>query len=139
MATITAVKTAIGTRLGAVTGIKRVYTTAPNSLSPGDLPVAVVYTGPGVYAERGYQQRGETRQYFVRVYVLSLQQGLPGEVESACEPFLTAVRAAFTDGGRLNRLTDVLEARLLGDQGISVLMLGGVSYLGVEFTLEVTQ
>ncbi len=139
MATITTVKTAIGALLSDITGIRRVYATAPNSLAPADLPSAVVYTGAGVYAERGYDLRGETRQYFIRVYVLSLQQGIPGEAESACEPFLVSVRAAFVDGARLNRLIDVLEARLVGDQGISVLILGGVSYLGVEFTLEVTQ
>ncbi|MGC9395389.1 MAG: hypothetical protein ACP5J4_11095 [Anaerolineae bacterium] len=139
MAEITAVKTAIGTLLSGVSGIERVYTTAPNSLPPADLPAAVIYTGSGVYAERGYNQRGETRQYIIRVYVLSLQQGVPGEAENRCEPFLVSVRAAFPDGHRLNRLAGVLEARLTGDQGISVLVLGGVSYLGVEFALEVTQ
>lgn len=139
MATITATKTAIGTLLSGVSGIKRVYTTAPNSLPPADLPAAVIYTGPGVYTERGYNQRGETRQYIVRLYVLSLQQGVPGEAESLCEPFLVSVRAVFVDGGRLSRLTGVLEARLTGDQGVSVLVLGGVSYLGIEFALEVMQ
>lgn len=139
MATITATKTAIGTLLSGVTGIKRVYTTAPNSIAPADLPAAVIYTGPSVYVERGYNTRGETRRYAVRIYVLSFQQGVSGEAESLCEPFLLAVRAAFVDGGRLSRLSGVLEARLTGDQGISVLVLGGVSYLGIEFALEVTQ
>jgi hypothetical protein len=139
MATITAIKTAIGAQLGGVAGLARVYTTAPNSLPPSDLPAAIIYTGAGVYAERGYAVQSETRQYFVRVYVLSLQQGVSGEAEGLCEPFLVSVRAAFPDGARLNRLAGIQEARLIGDQGVSVFVLGGVSYLGVEFTLVVTQ
>ncbi|HNT77559.1 MAG TPA: hypothetical protein PKH77_21295 [Anaerolineae bacterium] len=139
-ATPTQIKTALATVLAAITGVRRVYTTAPNSLPPSDLPAWVIYTGPATYAVRGYGiYDGETRRYTLRLYVLPLQEGIPGEAEAACEPFFTRVRAALDPDNRLNQLVGILELTLLGDQGVSVLNLGGSAYLGIEFTLEVTQ
>lgn len=138
-ATIAQVKAAIATVLAGVSGIQRIYQTAPVSLPPSDLPAVVIYTGVGRYEERGYNLSGETRQYLVRLYVASLQQGAAGEVETTTQGFIPLVRAVFPPGDRLGRLAGLLEARLTGDQGVSVLVLGGSSYLGVEFALEVVQ
>lgn len=139
-ATITQVKTAIAAVLAGVADIKRVYANAPNSLPPADLPAAVIYTGQAVYAERGYNiNDGDVRQYKIRLYVLPAQQGIPGEADALCEPFFTSVRAAFSPGDRLGRLSGILEAFMLGDQGVVVMPLGGSMYVGVEFNLEVTQ
>lgn len=139
-ATITQVRAAIAAVLAGVSGIKRIYTTAPNSLPPADLPAVAIYAGPATYAERGFGiNDGETRQYLIRLYVKPVQQGIPGEAEVECEPFFAPIRAAFPPGDRLGRLAGSLEAFLTGDQGVGRLPLGGSFYLGVQFTLEVTQ
>ena len=135
---ISQVKAAIADVLETVSGIKRIYQTAPNSLPPADLPAAVIYTGAAQYVERGYDVNGEVRTYALRLYVLPAQNGIPGEAEALCEPFFAAVGAAFAPGARLGRLAGILEARLTGDQGVSVLDLGGVPYVGIAFQLEVT-
>ncbi len=142
VATLTATKAALGRIVQGVSAIRRVYVTAPLSLPPSDVPAAVLYTGAGEYLERGYGVRGEARRYLLRLYVAPLQQGIAGEEEAACEPFIPALREAFTPGVRLlnadgSRLAGILETRLLGDNGISVLQLGGAAYLGLEMQLEV--
>ena len=136
---ITTIKAQIASIASDITGVQRAYAQAPNSLPPADLPAVVVYTGPSQYTERGYEITGEVRAFKVRLYVLPAQNGIPGEAEAACEPFFARFREAFPPGARLGRLGEVLQARLTGDQGVSVISLvGGSVYVGIEFNLEVT-
>ena len=136
---ISTIKTRIANITGNITGVQRTYTQAPNSLPPADLPAVVVYIGPSQYTERGDEIAGEVRAFKVRLYVLPAQNGIPGEAEAACEPFFARFREAFPPGARLERLGEVLQARLTGDQGVSVMpLVGGSVYVGIEFNLEVT-
>jgi hypothetical protein len=134
---IASIKAAVVEIVGDVAGIARAYPHAPNSLPPSDLPAAVVYTGESEYEDRGYQIRGESRTFQIMVYVAPMKQGIPGEVEARCEALFESVRAAFPSGARLERETDVLEARLVGDNGVSVMELGGSIYIGIQFNLRV--
>lgn len=136
---VSTVRAAIAQVAGSISGVKRAFAYAPASLVATDLPVAVVFTGPATYLERGYGVEGETREYLLRLYVAAVQQGLSGDAESLCIPFFAAVRAAFPPGARLGRLSGVLEARLTGDQGVSILPFLNQPYLGIEFRVEVTE
>lgn len=145
MSTITQIKESLAAVVAGVSGIRQSLAYVPRSLPPGDLPVSVIFTGPGRFtpAVLGRANRLETRTFLVRVYVKPIAQGLDGEAEKAAEPFLRSLPAAFDgregliDPGSGEYLAWVQQVTNIGDQGIAVLNLGGEAYVGVELRLEV--
>ena len=124
-----------------IAGIKRAYAQAPLSLPASDLPAFVNFAGQATHNWRvvGSDTDRETRVYICRLYVAPLVQGVPGEIERLCEPFLESVRDTFAARPSLERLTGVQVSILLSDGGPAVLAYGGTRYIGVEFRLQVVE
>lgn len=134
---ISTIKTQLAQVQTGITGVKKVFATAPAKLNKVDLPAFVNFTGEASYRAAGYGRPGVRRTFLMRLYVAPLAHGLAGEVESLAEPFFERVMAAFSAAPTLNGL-EVL-ARLAGDGGLTVFEYAGVEYLGVEFRLEVEE
>lgn len=126
-----------------VTGVKRAYAFAPQSLPESDLPLFCTFTGPATIAPLGETLIEETRAWLMRLYVKPVQAGYDGEAEKAVDEFLLSVRAAFLshpllgNGTKDSALSFVERAVWMGDSGIQVLPYAGQNYLGVEFRLNI--
>jgi len=81
-----------------IEGVKRAYEYAPQSLPPSDLPAFVNFVGPSMenWQALGSNYDQEGRTFIMRLFVKGVQQGVDGEAEKACEPFLERVRDAFS-------------------------------------------
>lgn len=139
--TIATVKPALGTLFSGVTGIKRVYTHAPLSLVGSDLPAMVLFTGAAEYSFAGIGKGSvlEERTYTAILYIAPIQTGIPGEIETACEPFFPLVRNAVFNAPTLSGLDGVSICRITGDSGVTISNYGGTPYAAIEFTVKVTE
>lgn len=134
-----------------IEGVKRAYEYAPQSLPPSDLPAFVNFVGPSMenWQALGSNYDQEGRTFIMRLFVKGVQQGVDGEAEKACEPFLERVRDAFSgrpglglghsSGSAGRPLDGVMGAYLAGDSGISPMLYAGEEFLGTEFRLHVQQ
>ncbi len=127
-----------------ITGIRRAYVWAPQTLADSDLPAFCTFAGPATVNQTSDTFVEETRTWLMRLYVKPVLQGIDGEAEKAVEPFLEKVRNTFLshpllgNGSKDSALPWVKRAVWLGDGGIQVLSYAGQNYLGVEFRLAVT-
>jgi hypothetical protein len=127
-----------------ITGVKRVYVWAPQSLADSDLPVFCTFAGTATVNTLSETLAEETRTWLMRVYVKPILQGIDGEAEKLVEPFLANVRNVFLShpllgkGAKDSVLPWIEKATWLGDNGIQVLSYAGQNYLGVEFRLAIT-
>jgi hypothetical protein len=125
-----------------VTGVKRAYAWAPQSLPDSDLPLFCTFTGPATVTMLAETLLEETRTWLMRLYVKNVQAGVDGEAEKAVDEFLLSVRAAFLahpllgNGNKDSTLAFVERAAWMGDNGIQVLTYAGQPYLGAEFRLN---
>lgn len=126
-----------------ITGVKRAFAQGPNSINTADMPLFINLTKPAQHdwAILGSDFDQETRQYLMRLYVLPIGNGIPGEAERACEPFFDRVRDVFAARPTLEGLEGVQQAVLLGDSGVTLLdyPAGNLAYWGIEFRLQVTE
>jgi hypothetical protein len=134
-----------------IEGVRRAYEYAPKSLPSSDLPAFVNFVGPAManWQALGSDYDQEGRTFVMRLFVKGAQQGVDGEAERACEPFLESVRDGFSgrpglglghsSGSAGRPLDGVMGAYLAGDSGISTLLFAGEEYLGIEFRLMVQQ
>lgn len=130
---IDAIKTQLANTQEGVTGVKRAFAQAPNTLSPADLPAFVNFTGAAEYSGASFGAQRIERNYLMRLFVAPVSRGIGGEGERLVEPFFERVRAAFPASTLDGK---VVKAQLAGDTGVSVLPFGGVEYLGIEFRLQ---
>ncbi|KPL82655.1 hypothetical protein SE15_11190 [Thermanaerothrix daxensis] len=127
-----------------ISGIKRAYLWAPQSLADSDLPIFCTFAGSATVAPIGEILAEETRTWLMRLYVKPIFQGIDGEAEKSAEPFLTSVRDVFLSHPLLGRGTKdstlpwVKKVVWLGDNGIQVLNYAGQSYVGIEFRIAIT-
>jgi hypothetical protein len=127
-----------------VSGVKRAYVWAPQSLADSDLPAFCTFAGPAVITPISEMLVEETRTWLMRLYVKPVLQGIDGEAEKAVEPYLTSVRNVFLShpllgkGTKDSTLNWLEKAVWLGDSGIQVLGFAGQNYLGIEFRLSLT-
>lgn len=141
---VSTVKSRLATIALAVSGVKRAYANAPQSLPDSDLPILVVFTGAATYTPLGETLAEETRTYLLRLYVAPVQAGYDGEAESRVEPFLTSARAKYLshpllgNGAKDSALPFVTRAAWGGDGGVMVLPYAGQNYIGAEFRVNVT-
>lgn len=128
----------------SVSGVKRAYVWAPQSLADSDLPVFCTFAGPAIVSSMSETFVEETRTWLMRLYVKPVLQGIDGEAEKFVEPFLASVRDAFLSHPMLGKgtkdsvLSWIEKAIWLGDSGIQVLSYAGQNYLGIEFKLAIT-
>lgn len=127
-----------------VSGVKRAYVWAPQSLADSDLPAFCTFAGPAMITPISETLVEETRTWLMRLYVKPVLQGIDGEAEKAVEPYLTSVRNVFLShpllgkGTKDSTLNWLEKAVWLGDSGIQVLSFAGQNYLGIEFRLNLT-
>ena len=117
---------------------------APASLMGLNLPVALVFEGP---ANDDYAQLGGgsfvqvSRNWFIRLYVAMVQQGVPGEAQAQVTPWFDTIRNFFYGRPSLGGAEFVQNARIMSDRGVLVLPYGngteGSTYIGTEFTMSV--
>jgi hypothetical protein len=141
---VSAVKERLAVIQRQVSGVARAFAHAPASLPPGDLPAFLNFTAAGTpdWSALGARYGQENRLYIMRLFVAPLGQGIDGEKERLCEPFLESVRDTFAGapGFGLDSLDSQLpwvEAVFLGDQGVSKLIHGGDEFIGIEFRAQV--
>lgn len=141
---LTSIKSRLAELERTVPGIKRAYTNAPASLPPVDLPIFCNLVGPATYTKLGETLLEETRLFYARLYVKSIQGGIDGEAEAAVTEHLIAVRDMFISHPHLGKGTvgsalDFVEnSEYLGDGGVMVMQFSGDQFLGSEFRINVT-
>ena len=138
---VTTVRAALITLLSGISGVKRVYAHAPNSMPASELPAFILITGAARHepAAMGRGTIKEERTYTAVLCIAPAQTGGAGEVEAACDPYFALVRDAVFNAPTLSGLGGVVSCRLTGDSGIVPGTLGGAGYLAIEFTITVTE
>lgn len=124
-----------------ITGVKRAYADAPNSISAADAPLFVNLPADAewdddVYGAEIYQ---ETGNYRMILYVAPRGSGMPGEVVNKTRPFLKRVKDFFVARPKLDALAGVQAAKVTGHGGIVGLKYGDDDWVGVEFRLSVVE
>lgn len=144
MTTMMQVRQQLATIQRSISGIRRAYIFAPQSIPDSDLPLFCTFTGSASCAPLSETLFEETRIWIMRLYVKPMQAGYDGEAEKAVDEFLVSVRDTFLshpllgNGVEDSTLPFVKKAVWLGDNGIQVLSYAGQNYLGAEFRLNIT-
>lgn len=127
------IRAGLKTRLATISGL-RCYETVPDQFSP---PAAIVGMPTSIQFDFVFGRAADRLTYPVRLLVAKatdrsaqerLEQYLDG---SGALSVKTAIEADPSLGGAAN------VTRVLSAQGLGVYDMGGVSYLGCDFTVEV--
>jgi hypothetical protein len=123
--------------------IRKEYAQAPEMINVSDMPLFINLTGRGNpdYVSEGDFHNLETRIYSMRLYVLPVALGIPGEGERLVEPLIETINTFFSARPSLGGLENIFTAYLIGDSGIIQLpyQAGGDLYIGCDFTLQVKE
>jgi len=130
---LSTVRAALATRLETIAGL-RVYETIPDQFSP---PAAIVGMPTSVKYDFVFGGAVHTLSYPVRILVAkatdrSAQERLEQYIDA---DGATSVNAAVEADPQLGGVAQV--ARVLSAQGLGVYDMGGVAYLGCDFSVEV--
>jgi hypothetical protein len=142
-ATMDAIRQRLAEIQASVTGVKRAYVRAPQSLADSDLPAFCTFVGLASINPIGETLAEEVRTWLMRLYVKPILSGIDGEAEKAAEEFLIQVRNTFLSHPQLGKgakdavLSFVEKVVWLGDNGIQILPYAGQNYLGVEFRMNI--
>lgn len=138
---IATVKAKLATMQAAISGVKHAFAQAPSTISPADAPLFVNLTGAGAanYAALGDYHRDMTRIYTMRLYVLPVALGIPGEGERQVEPLIAAVYDYFNARPSLGGI--VVVSYITRDTGVTRLAFeeGGAPWIGTDFVLTVEE
>jgi hypothetical protein len=135
MASLSAVRDGIKAQLAAITGL-RVYDTIPDQISP---PAAVVAPASGTFLEfDSTMARGSDDLHFV--VALLVARGSDRAAQDTLDGYLAgsgaaSVKAAIESGGTLGGAVQWVSVPAARNYGS--LDIGGVSYLGCEFVVDV--
>lgn len=140
---IQSVKTQLKSLQEQIPGIAHAFAQAPAALNETDMPLFINLSGRGTpdYVGAGDFHNLMTRIYTMRLYVLPVALGIPGEGEREVEPLIQAVYDFFSARPALGGLENIYNAYLVGDSGVSPLQFqaGGKTYIGCDFTLQVKE
>lgn len=133
MASIQSIRDGIATRLATIGGLN-VYGDVPDSMM---VPAAVVGMPTSVVYDFTFRTAVSRITIPLRIYAGPV---LEGEAQALLDGYVSAdgassVRAAIDGDSRLGNVAQT--SRLVSAQAYGVYEVGGVSYLGVEFTMEV--
>ena len=120
----------------SITGITRAYDEAPESIGSVDLPAVLNIPGEGSLATEASGWGRTDHTIHIQVLVTP-RTDLPSD-EAKVRPFVNRFRDAFAHAEKLNDLSTVAHAELTAYR-YGVFAYAGQEYLGVEFTLEVTE
>ena len=127
------IRNGLKTRLETITGL-RAYATIPDQFAP---PAAIVGMPTMVTYNKVFGGATHTLSYPVRILVgkatdRSAQERMEAYIDSTGS---SSIRAAIEGDTSLGGAANVV--RVLSAQGLGVYDMGGVSYLGCDFTVEV--
>ena len=127
------IRAGLKTRLATITGL-RCYETIPDQFSP---PAAIVGMPTSINFDFTYQRATDRVTYPVRLLVA---KATDRSAQERLEQYLDgsgslSVKAAIEADPSLGGAANV--TRVLSAQGLGVYDMGGVSYLGCDFTVEV--
>ena len=112
-----------------IPGIRTSFTNIPRQVQDAQLPAMLVLPGPATFdiQTESSQIVMETRNYQLILLVQNAAFGTSGDLELQCDPFFAAVRDYFMARPGLEldtqgdpKIPTVLDAKLLGDGGLSV-------------------
>jgi hypothetical protein len=121
------------------------YVNTPHSIPETDLPVALHFVRSATHESNGSGILIEKRLFLIRVFIVPLVSGVPGESESIVEPYLDRVLVAFGErpGLSSSESDDPLEGiqtmKIISDSGVTILPYpdAQTKFLGLEFTVQV--
>jgi hypothetical protein len=130
---IASVRAGLKTRLATISGL-RCYETIPDQFSP---PAAIVGMPTSIVFDFVYQRAADRMTYPIRILV---GKATDRSAQERLEKYLDgsgalSVKAAIEGDPSLGGAANV--TRVLSAQGLGVYDMGGVSYLGCDFTVEV--
>jgi len=116
----------------------------PRNIAGAEMPWVVVLAGPAEYQSDSETITRELREYNLYLIVQAWAQGPEYEAETLAEPFYDRFRTEFwnnssLDTGNNDPLTGVQWSQLVRDSGVTDIVLAGVTYSGVVFTLQVLE
>lgn len=130
---IASIRAGLKTRLATITGL-RCYETIPDQFSP---PAAIVGMPTSINFDFTFARATDRITYPVRLLVA---KATDRSAQERLEQYLDgsgalSVKAAIEGDPSLGGAANV--TRVLSAQGLGVYDMGGVSYLGCDFTVEV--
>lgn len=132
MATLSAVRDALQTRLATISGL-RVHDTIPDAVSP---PAAIITPADGTY---DVTQGGTAVDYTFRVTLIASRTGVrtgQDQLDAYLSPSGSSSVAAAIDGD--SDLGSVVDStRVVRFENYGTIEVGGVTYLAVDVIVEV--
>jgi hypothetical protein len=137
----------VATILESISGVKSVYAGRPDDVPPAKFPSFIILTDGANYEHDGEMSDAIfiTRRYRLLLVVAAWTTGIELASESMCRPYFAEIESAFLDRPTLehpkgqNPLSFVQNARILSDSGILNIVIGGGTYAGVQWDLEVQE
>ena len=118
------------------------YENIPYTIASADMPLFVNFVGnlsQSVVAGSDDQARdfNDTRNFVLTLYHSPYASGVEGEKMGLLTPYFPLVYNKFGSYPHLKMLGGILDAKLIGDSGMTVVTFAGNQYFGVKFTLQV--
>jgi len=139
--TIASVITAIQGINDDISGVKSAPTTIPGKLNTADLPMALVFVGPGA-PERVSDFSLHFRTFYVRVYVKPVAQDIKpdagySEAYGLLQTFIETYLSDITFGGAVEHAGRGAryEPPTFEDNGIQAMEYAGILYHGFEIVV----
>lgn len=140
--TVETVTDQLATIEAAITGITKAYSLdeIPNKLSAAVLPAIINVPGKALYERRGDRLAAEIRNYRAILYVAPLESPVDfWRKANTAEPLFAAIRNALLARMTLESISNVEDCELTEDTGLIPIVDFGMTYVGVEFTVRVTE
>ena len=118
------------------------FENVPYTISSVDMPLFVNYAGPASQlvpagSDAAAREFTEIRSYTMILYHSPFGSGTESEMASLLTPFFPLVYIQFGLYPKLKQLVGIVDARLTGDSGMTVVNFMSQQYFGVRFTLQV--
>jgi len=129
-----------------VPGVSTSYAGQPRNVAPSDFPTVITLIGSGSFDYGGDGTSDflvETRTFRQLLLVKPWVQGEELESEDAVKPYFDRFIQNFLGRPGLELIRGgeslplVQNTRMTGDSGVINLVLAGIAYVGVEFTIDV--
>jgi hypothetical protein len=119
------------------------FENVPYTISAADMPLFVNFVGALTDSEMiGSDDRArtynDTRNYTLTLYHSPYGAGVEGEKRGLLTPYFALVYDVFAKYPHLKMMGGVLDAKLVGDSGMTIVNFVSQQYYGVRFTLQVT-
>ena len=119
------------------------FENVPYTISAVDMPLFVNFVGPLsqnllMGSDEKAREFNETRTFTMTLYHSPYGSGIEGEKMGLITPFFALVYAKFGLYPHLKNIGGAMDAKLVGDSGMTVVPFVSQEYYGVRFTLQTT-